>query len=440
MVCVGNFPFAPAIPGTSIEPSGDTTGVKDANTIISALGSYDDVLMAQGEWHVSDAVLNLSGKWLRGSGFGTLVNVPASATAFTISGVSQFLMSDMAFSLGSGSLGLQVNGSEDSHYHDLYFSGSSAAGAVSVNGDDSTEQHWSDIMIRGCGGTAFAYKRTTTTDTGGMYLDRVRIVSPPSTATGGFLFTSSASSTTPVAVFLDQCVADSYYADAIHFDNVASSRVSSSWFTLNSAASGGSPIHVTNGYDVTFDGCYTSNTISGGYDVLIDDSAHEIQVGGSHVFDGASGTTALGLSAAGGNFILGDYYSYCGTLTDTPEALSVSQVSAPRAFWTNGSGGSTNTLVLMDSSAPSDAFKYIRNSAGQFQIVNGAFTSVIMALTDSGNAVFSGTVTTANGFAMTNAGTTTTAPSAGSAGALPATPAGYLTVSINGTDHEIAYY
>lgn len=36
--------------------------------------------------------------------------------------------------------------------------------------------------------------------------------------------------------------------------------------------------------------------------------------------------------------------------------------------------------------------------------------------------------------------TTTIAPAAGGAGALPATPAGYVNVVINGTTRKIAYY
>lgn len=36
--------------------------------------------------------------------------------------------------------------------------------------------------------------------------------------------------------------------------------------------------------------------------------------------------------------------------------------------------------------------------------------------------------------------TGTTAPSAGAGGALPATPAGYVTLSVNGTDRQVAYY
>jgi hypothetical protein len=36
--------------------------------------------------------------------------------------------------------------------------------------------------------------------------------------------------------------------------------------------------------------------------------------------------------------------------------------------------------------------------------------------------------------------TTTTAPAAGGAGALPATPAGYVTITIGGVAHKVAYY
>jgi hypothetical protein len=41
---------------------------------------------------------------------------------------------------------------------------------------------------------------------------------------------------------------------------------------------------------------------------------------------------------------------------------------------------------------------------------------------------------------MSSAATTTVAPGAGGAGALPATPLGYVTIKINGTDRKVAYY
>lgn len=42
--------------------------------------------------------------------------------------------------------------------------------------------------------------------------------------------------------------------------------------------------------------------------------------------------------------------------------------------------------------------------------------------------------------ALASASTTTSAPSAGAGGALPATPAGYLTTTVNGAPHKIPYY
>lgn len=53
----------------------------------------------------------------------------------------------------------------------------------------------------------------------------------------------------------------------------------------------------------------------------------------------------------------------------------------------------------------------------------------------------SGTGTSSNGtIGISNVATTTTAPSAGAGSALPVTPAGYFTLKINGTSHQIPYY
>lgn len=62
---------------------------------------------------------------------------------------------------------------------------------------------------------------------------------------------------------------------------------------------------------------------------------------------------------------------------------------------------------------------------------------------DGGDVILS-VGTTGSGAAgkldIENVSTTTTAPSAGGAGALPATPAGYVSVKINGTSRQIAFY
>ena len=54
-------------------------------------------------------------------------------------------------------------------------------------------------------------------------------------------------------------------------------------------------------------------------------------------------------------------------------------------------------------------------------------------LADNAGVRFTGTV-------RMDVATGTTAPSAGGAGALPATPAGYMTINVGGTDRKIPYY
>lgn len=108
-------------------------------------------------------------------------------------------------------------------------------------------------------------------------------------------------------------------------------------------------------------------------------------------------------------------------------------------------GSSTSTLTVDGSVDPSGANlqfigdgattpkKTIRVHGGILQIANSAYSAILLSLDDSGN------LTAGAGLSFTPA-TTTTAPSAGGAGALPATPTGYATVTIGGTARKIAYY
>jgi hypothetical protein len=65
-------------------------------------------------------------------------------------------------------------------------------------------------------------------------------------------------------------------------------------------------------------------------------------------------------------------------------------------------------------------------------------------ITRSGSAVtevrYTATLIRLNGAVRVDAATTAVAPAAGAGGALPATPAGYVTVNIAGTDRQIPYY
>jgi hypothetical protein len=81
---------------------------------------------------------------------------------------------------------------------------------------------------------------------------------------------------------------------------------------------------------------------------------------------------------------------------------------------------------------------------GAIQPSTGTFTSVSASSVSASGGVSGGSVSAAGslsgGSLAISPTTTTTAPAAGGAGALPATPAGYATITINGTSHQIPYY
>lgn len=78
--------------------------------------------------------------------------------------------------------------------------------------------------------------------------------------------------------------------------------------------------------------------------------------------------------------------------------------------------------------------------------VTGTGKALVLSTNGSGNIIeaqVSGTpkfAVLSDGTLWLNQPTTTTAPAAGGAGALPATPLGYMTLTINGTARKVAYY
>ena len=392
-------------------PSGDASGATDSAALVAKTNVYGHVVLGPGNWYVSGVTFTASNIWLQGSGPGTVINVIAGDTAFTLSNPASFSMSDLALSLGAASLGLNVNGASDSHFWNLKFTGSTATGGVLINGDDATEQHWSDIVMRNVGGIAFDYERTTSGDTGGLYLDRVRIVAPPGSATNGFKFNGTNATAPSINLFMNECVADNYSGEACYIKGLTQIQGSTCWFSNNvSSASGSGALHITgsNTNQVQFVNTHTIQVSSAGtaaFCVLIDGSAGPGINFDNHSFFG-SGATALGLAAASLPWgVLGNYYSNCSRLTDTLAAFSQCvEPSMPRVFYTNGSGGSTSCIGIVDTSSMTLA-KFIRNSSGTLQVLNNAFSTAVLTLSDGGDLVATGTLQVgASGVELTNAG------------------------------------
>lgn len=70
----------------------------------------------------------------------------------------------------------------------------------------------------------------------------------------------------------------------------------------------------------------------------------------------------------------------------------------------------------------------------------GAFKATLIQAVRSSGLVSIGQAGGTGTRIRLNTDETTTSPSAGGAGALPATPAGYISVSINGTARKVPYY
>jgi len=343
------------LPATVLLPSGDETGTDDSDAIDTALGSYGHVILAPGQWYVGAVGLTVSNRWLQGSGQATVVNVVSGATGFLVVGATQLTLSDMQFVIGSGGKAIGVTGASDFHGHDLEMTGSSAAGGIYIDGDDALEQHWTDIVLRDVGGKAFDYERTTSIYTGSLYLDRVRIVTPPAGAYG-FYFNSTAGSPSLNTAFLNECVADGFLEHALYISNCAQLFAEgANWFAVSSSAAAGSaPVYITGGsYGINLSGGYLYNGLaSGGFDVIVAGGSYSISIGGGITFDGDSATTCLGLSGAGPGICLGTYQQAIldadyNTLTDTPSALS--QLAQWPLGDTNGNGEETQSRQTVNN-------------------------------------------------------------------------------------------
>jgi hypothetical protein len=134
--------------------------------------------------------------------------------------------------------------------------------------------------------------------------------------------------------------------------------------------------------------------------------------GDGHATWGPTATTGFTMSAAGAVAILA---------ATGASALTVTGASGQRAIHIVGSSSSGNSFGLLINAGTTAADTALN--------VNNQANTLALLTVGGAGAIGFGSVAT-----------TTTAPGAGGAGALPATPKGYFTLSINGTAQQIAYY
>lgn len=344
-----------SITPTVLEPSGDATGATDSaaiNAAANVVGAH--VVLASGDWHVTSVGLTTNDVWLQGEGVGTVLNTVTGGTGITVTGPGNLVVSDMH--IKGGDLGIVVNGAYDSTFRDLLFTGQ-AAGGIQIDGDLATEQNYVNVTMRDVDGIGFALNRTTGIYTGSLYLDRVRLVEPPTTATHGFRFRSTAASASLNIAFLTQCVADNYAGDGCVFENCAQVFVSQSWFAINGTSPVGSAaLRVDGGFQHSYVNCYTYSNLEGSASpsVVIEGAVTGVQLGGGHVFDGQPDTVALGVAGITepGGFTLGTHRVQMVNNILADEPSKVALPAPPLPGYTGRPGEETFHRMLVNNAGP----------------------------------------------------------------------------------------
>lgn len=398
-------------PGTTfvgLQPSNDPSGVTDSRNVTGLQNLTGQATLLGGQWYLSNVSITRNALKLQGIGSGTVINVLAGQTGFIINNVAQLELSDMAFSLAASSLAIQVNGAEDSNFHDLWLTGSTASGGISINGDDLTEQTYRDIWMRNVGGANFSYTRTTATDTGGLYLSRIRLGAAPSGATG-FSFVSTAGSATPVNIWSWNCSADGYYNDAWLFSNVQQVAVFEIWGTMNASANTGKvPLHITGGLNLRFIGGFLYQSLGAGTCALLDGNADFAYFDGGLVLTG--GTYAFGLVSAFGCIIGDNVLNSGNTVSDAAYVAAANSKSAPRSPVTYVTQNGAIFSLGIDAAGNLGNQVWLYNTLGTLVFENTGFTTTLAQLDQSGNWTTTG-VSHQNGGTDTSGTATASSPS-----------------------------
>lgn len=116
--------------------------------------------------------------------------------------------------------------------------------------------------------------------------------------------------------------------------------------------------------------------------------------------------------------------------TNNQTALTVNSKSGNLNLAIPGASGDASRVGMTDGQAGARAWQVRVGGlgVGVFDIFDGTGGSTRLS------------IDTAGGINFQSVATTTTAPAAGAAGALPATPAGYFTLAIGGTNRKVAFY
>jgi hypothetical protein len=369
---------------------------------ISAASSINGtVFVPVGTYKISGIILtNLTDVTIMGAGTGSIIAPISGSTAFTITNCVRCPICDLKIdgSINGGAIGISINGDYDAKHRNLFLT-SLSGDAIYIQGDNSigNEIYFNNVTCRNNGGYAYHYVRTTTDDTGGIYLTNFKANFDTQGLGGINIDGSAAPASVGVFHFGMNIVLDGYSGVPLYqLHNVNNTRIVNGWFEGNNSTG---PIILLDG-DGYMNGIdqaviYNGGSSSGSYGMTINGTQHDnlfnlIEFDGSPIAFVHCGTTGV-------NNILGVYNTFGSSpLTDTVAALwgrgSVIQQYGAATFETPGNAG-TQCLGLDDTANPGNQV-WLRNSGGSFQMVNTAFTSVVFTVDSAGDTLVT-TISTA---------------------------------------------
>lgn len=348
---------------------------------------------------------------------GTVLTGSALLQIKPIAPVSGVQISDLGLSLPDGSAAdvIRIENAYSGRYNGLMLSGGNRAFYVVANahsshvaqvvinnarygvyiqGDVAAAEWWfSDVSITRSSTTGyteagFTIQRTTATDVGGYYLSQVLVACAGRPSRHGFLFQGPGVSMASSPVFMVNCAADNVIdGAAFKGDHYANLFVSQSWFyAANQPA-----VQLGNCGDATFVACRFNGDNYGVH--FLADCTKMIFTANrfpsvSYAFFVGAGVNP-GVIYLGGNSI---YTGFNSRLTNNVGALvnqatDLSSVTGLQVITPTG-GGIPQTLSLVNELGH---MKHVRvNAVNEMVILDSAFGSDILRLTDAGHLLAKG--------------------------------------------------
>jgi hypothetical protein len=393
----------------------DTTAFTNAIAAIPSAGGA--LIIPPGTYKATISLSSRANIRILGNAGASILQPAAGATAISVTTCDRLMIDGLR--INQGAVGLNINGARDAQFQNLWIE-NTTGDAIQINGEGSMEFHMSHITVRDCAGIGINYTRTTTIDTGGLYLFDINVLRS-TTGSKGIVCTSSAGSNSFVYWNMTSVICDGYVDHAAEFVNVQHIRGDHCWFACNVASKGG--LYLNNAQAFALDKTEFINQAVSGYGLEIAGTTSNIFIDNSFFGGNATTTTGIFITAAGtyNNIVLGNYLNNLASLTNDTVNLykrNPAITSGPLKFETRGNGGSFEAVIVEDIDNVGSAVKHIRNGNGNLQIINGAFGATILELTDAGALKWAGgasivkhltgTAAWTPGAIAANAGVTTT--------------------------------